>query len=111
MDGSPLGPAIVAAMLLVFGARSTDYDFGPGHPLTGNGHVALECLAHQDWLVDGSGADPDTEVGLLLARLRVPERRIRVFPSMTAAWAVRPAAWRIPPLKISPPTYRPGSSI
>src|SRR6186713_1426179 len=28
MDG------IVALMLLVFGPRSTDYDFGPGHPLT-----------------------------------------------------------------------------
>ncbi len=25
---------IVAGMLLVFGPRSTDYDFGPGHPLT-----------------------------------------------------------------------------
>ncbi len=25
---------IVARMLLVFGPRSTDYDFGPGHPLT-----------------------------------------------------------------------------
>ena len=60
---------------------------GPRHPLARNGQVAPAYLAHQDWLVDGSGADPDTEVGLLLARLRVPDRRIRVFPSMTAAWA------------------------
>ena len=28
------GGAIVAAMLLVYGPRSTDYDFGPDHPLT-----------------------------------------------------------------------------
>ena len=34
-------------MLLVFGARSTDYDFGPGHPLTprrfGPG-IDLQCV-------------------------------------------------------------------
>ena len=34
--GEPLGPGhgIVAAMLLVYGPRSTDYDFGADHPLT-----------------------------------------------------------------------------
>ena len=41
----------------------------------------------QDWLVDASGADPASEVGALLARLRVPDARIRVFPSLGAAWA------------------------
>ena len=33
------------------------------------------------WLVDPSGADPDSEVGRLLGRLGVPESRISVFPN------------------------------
>jgi LysR family transcriptional regulator, low CO2-responsive transcriptional regulator len=37
--------------------------------------------------VDPSGTDPDSDVRRLLARLRVPESRIRVFPNQTAAWA------------------------
>ena len=32
--------------------------------------------------MDASGADPATEIGMLLARLRVPDARIRVFPSL-----------------------------
>lgn len=39
------------------------------------------------WLVDPSGTDPDSDVGRLLGRLRVPETNIRVFPNQTAAWA------------------------
>jgi DNA-binding transcriptional LysR family regulator len=39
------------------------------------------------WLVDPTGADPDSDTGRLLARLGVPENRIGVFPSQTAAWA------------------------
>ncbi|HWO58808.1 MAG TPA: LysR family transcriptional regulator [Umezawaea sp.] len=39
------------------------------------------------WLVDSSGADPASDVGRLLGRLRVAESRIRVFPGQTAAWA------------------------
>lgn len=39
------------------------------------------------WLVDPSGTDPGSDVRRLLARLRVPESRIRVFPNQTAAWA------------------------
>jgi DNA-binding transcriptional LysR family regulator len=39
------------------------------------------------WLVDPSGTDPDSDVGRLLGRLRVPEANIRVFPNQTAAWA------------------------
>jgi LysR family transcriptional regulator, low CO2-responsive transcriptional regulator len=42
---------------------------------------------HWPWLVDPSGTDPDSDVRRLLARLRVPESRIRVFPNQTAAWA------------------------
>jgi LysR family transcriptional regulator, low CO2-responsive transcriptional regulator len=39
------------------------------------------------WLVDASGTDPGSETGQLLARLRIPEHRIGVFPNQTAAWA------------------------
>ena len=59
---------------------------GPRHCLARSAHVGLPSLAGQDWLVDASGADPATEIGVLLARLRVPESRIRVFPSLGAAW-------------------------
>lgn len=60
---------------------------GPRHPLAGIPRVRAGCLARHDWLVDASGVDPATEVGLLLDRLAVPEDRIRVFPSLAAAWA------------------------
>jgi LysR family transcriptional regulator, low CO2-responsive transcriptional regulator len=60
---------------------------GKRHGLARTTHVGLPSLAGQDWLVDASGADPATEIGMLLARLRVPDARIRVFPSLSAAWA------------------------
>jgi DNA-binding transcriptional LysR family regulator len=60
---------------------------GRRHRLARSGHVGLAALSGQDWLVDASGADPGSEVGTLLARLRVPEARIRVFPSLGAAWS------------------------
>jgi DNA-binding transcriptional LysR family regulator len=60
---------------------------GAHHPLAGAPRVSLGTLAEQDWLVDASGADPETEVGVLLARLGVSERRVRVFPSLGAAWS------------------------
>ena len=60
---------------------------GRRHALTRAAHVGLQSLAGQDWLVDASGADPATEIGRLLAQLRVPDARVRVFPSLGAAWA------------------------
>jgi LysR family transcriptional regulator, low CO2-responsive transcriptional regulator len=39
------------------------------------------------WLVDPSGADPESDTGRLLRGFRVPEERISVFPNQTAAWA------------------------
>jgi DNA-binding transcriptional LysR family regulator len=38
------------------------------------------------WLVDPSGTDPGSETSALLARLKVPEERVRVYPTQTAAW-------------------------
>jgi DNA-binding transcriptional LysR family regulator len=48
--------------------------------------VPNSVLAGQDWLVGPSGADPASDNGRLLARLGVPESRLRVFPSEAAAW-------------------------
>jgi LysR family transcriptional regulator, low CO2-responsive transcriptional regulator len=39
------------------------------------------------WLADSAATDSASDCGKLLRRLRVPESRIRVFPSQTAAWA------------------------
>jgi DNA-binding transcriptional LysR family regulator len=39
------------------------------------------------WLVDPSGTDTGSDTGMLLARLRIPDNRIGVFPNQTAAWA------------------------
>ncbi|HEY2280736.1 MAG TPA: LysR family transcriptional regulator [Streptosporangiaceae bacterium] len=39
------------------------------------------------WVVDPSGIDPSSDVSRMLAKLGVPEDRIRVFPNATAAWA------------------------
>jgi LysR family transcriptional regulator, low CO2-responsive transcriptional regulator len=44
-------------------------------------------LASQEWLVDPSGSDPDSDVGRLLSQLGVPESRISVFPDAGAAWS------------------------
>ena len=51
-------------------------------------HDALKgSAAGWPWLVDPSGIDPSSDVSRLLAKLGVPENRIRVFPNATAAWA------------------------
>jgi len=39
------------------------------------------------WLVGPSGTDPGSNIGKLLATLRIPEESIGVFPNQTAAWA------------------------
>jgi LysR family transcriptional regulator, low CO2-responsive transcriptional regulator len=39
------------------------------------------------WLIDSSGTDPDSDIGLLLRRLHVADANVRVFPNQTAAWA------------------------
>jgi DNA-binding transcriptional LysR family regulator len=70
---------------------------GAGHPLAGSHRVGSSSLAHHDWLVDASGADAASEVGLMLHRLRVPDARVRVFPSLDAAWAAAAAGEGVAP--------------
>jgi LysR family transcriptional regulator, low CO2-responsive transcriptional regulator len=56
--------------------------------VVGSGHSRPSGGVHQwRWLVGPSGTDPDTHVGQFLARLRIPEDRISVYQSHTAAWA------------------------
>lgn len=56
--------------------------------VVGAGHSKPPGGAHQwRWLVGPAATDPDSDVARFLARLRIPDERIGVFPSNTAAWA------------------------
>ncbi|HKE77547.1 MAG TPA: LysR family transcriptional regulator [Acidimicrobiales bacterium] len=70
---------------------------GPEHRLARAERVEPADVAHQDWLVDASGADPATETGILLAHLRVPDARVRVFPNLDAAWTAAAAGEGVAP--------------
>ena len=59
----------------------------PLHRLAGAEQIPWRVLTQEDWFVDPSGMDPSTEVGMLLAKLHIPPGRVRVFPSLSAAWA------------------------
>ena len=69
---------------------------GPRHRLAaaggvggsaGAGRLAARAVADQEWLVGPSAVDPGSDVAGLLRRLGVPEGRLRVFGSESAAWA------------------------
>lgn len=59
----------------------------PSHRLAGRVGVRWQELVGDDWLVDPTGMDPSSEIGLLLAHLHVPAERVQVFPNQAAAWA------------------------
>lgn len=59
----------------------------PRSRLAGVRRLDLSALSEVDWLVDPGGTDPSSTVGQLIGRLRVPERRVLVLPSQTAALA------------------------
>jgi LysR family transcriptional regulator, low CO2-responsive transcriptional regulator len=59
----------------------------PSHRLAQIQRIPWPALNAENWLVDGSAMDPSSEVGMVLSRLHVQPERIRVFPSLTAAWA------------------------
>lgn len=60
---------------------------GKRHPLAGATDVTPESLSRSNWLVDPAGTEPSSEVGHLLARFGVPERRTRVFSGAAAVWS------------------------
>lgn len=45
------------------------------------------AAGHWSWLVDSTATDGGSDLGRLLRRHHVPESRLRVFASLTAAWA------------------------
>ncbi len=112
-----LGVASTAEMPVLVQSRMADVALGPGFDRTaGVESVAMmrchlvvmaspdagpaissERLAAMPWLVDPGGADPESPVGQLLATWRVPESRIEVFPSQSAAWAAAAAGLGVAP--------------
>ena len=99
-----VGVATTAEMGALLSERMADVAIGPN--LTGEAapgvesHPVMRCQlvvvgaasgppapARAHWLVDPSGTDPGSPVARLLAAHRVPEERIRVFPSQAAALA------------------------
>lgn len=59
----------------------------PASHLAGARRLNPSALSDVDWLVDPGGTDPASTVGQLIGRLRIPDRRVLVFPSQTAALA------------------------
>jgi len=59
----------------------------PRSRLAGERGIDPAALSDVDWLVDPAGTDPTSMVGQLIGRLRVPDRRVLVLPSQTAALA------------------------
>ncbi len=112
-----LGVATTAEMPVLLQSRLADVALGP--PLDPSGGLAstavMRCqlvvvaapslgpalsgerLATMSWLVDPCGADPDSPVAALMASWHVPEDRIQVFPSQTAAWAAAAAGLGVAP--------------
>jgi DNA-binding transcriptional LysR family regulator len=99
-----LGVATAAEMGAVLHARMADVALGPNlasESLPGvESHPVMRCqlivvgapegapsVGRATWLVDASGTDAASPVAQLLAAYRIPESRIRVFPSQAAALA------------------------
>ena len=100
------GVAVTREMAVLVANRLADVAIGPdvaadqGLPVVsepifkyrlvvvGSGHSKPPGGAHQwRWLAGPSATDPGSDVGQFLARLRVPDERIGVYQSHTAAWA------------------------
>ena len=87
--------ALVAERLadIAIGPRLPDVDAEPvmRYRLTLVGHPDLRVngggLAGLRWLVDPTGADSLSDVGVLLRKCRVPESHIMVFANEKAAWS------------------------
>jgi LysR family transcriptional regulator, low CO2-responsive transcriptional regulator len=100
------GVAVTKEMAVLVANRLADVAIGPdvavdqGLPVVSEpifkyrlvvvtgGHAKPPGGAHQwRWLVGPSATDPDSDVGKFLAKLRIPEDRMGVCPSQTAAMA------------------------
>jgi DNA-binding transcriptional LysR family regulator len=59
---------------------------------------SLAALRHEEWLVDPTATDPESDVGRLLAEIGVPEANVRVFPTQPAAWAAAAGCTGVAPV-------------
>ncbi len=84
MLADPSVPGLVSEPLLRYRML---FVAGQDHRAHGTIVSSLRSLAHEEWLVDPTATDPESDLGRLLARLGVPQSNIRVFPNQTAAWA------------------------
>ncbi|WP_214107081.1 LysR family transcriptional regulator [Acrocarpospora catenulata] len=101
------GEAVTEEIPLLLTSRVADVALGPrvtGERLTSQPVLRCRLLAvgsptgsRDTWLVDPSIEDPASDVSHLLRRLRVPESRIRVFPSQAATWDAATAGDGIAP--------------
>ncbi|KAA9151690.1 LysR family transcriptional regulator [Amycolatopsis acidicola] len=96
------GLARTAEMAVLLNNRLADAAFGPrldgGLDSTPVFRCALIAVAAPGfrargnpakwpWLVDPTGADPDSETAKVLRGLGIPEESIQVYPNQTAAWS------------------------
>jgi DNA-binding transcriptional LysR family regulator len=81
---SPAVPGIVSEPLLRYRLLFVAGSERRGHD---SAALSLRALAHEDWLVDPTATDPDSDLGRLLARIGVSESKVRVFANQAAAWA------------------------
>lgn len=107
-----LGVATTAEMAALIEERLADIAIGPRLPgvdaeavmryrMTLVSHPELRIngggLAAVPWFVDPTGPDPLSDVGLMLAKHRVPESKIRVFANEKAAWSAAAAGGGVAP--------------
>jgi DNA-binding transcriptional LysR family regulator len=97
------GVAAAAQMPVLVGNRFADVAIGPdlgadphlelvSEPVLRTQLIVVTSGAARpagapNWLVDPSGTDHSSDTARLLRRMNIPESRIRVYPSQTAAWA------------------------
>jgi LysR family transcriptional regulator, low CO2-responsive transcriptional regulator len=72
----------------------------PRHRLAagdGTGAISASVIVDHDWLVGPSAVDHGSDVSRLLEQFRIPESRLRVFGSESAAWAAAAAGEGVAP--------------
>ena len=90
----PAAPGVVSEPLLRYRLL---FVAAAAHRLR-NGHaVTLRQLRDEEWLVDPTATDPESVLGELVASVGVPEHRVRVFPTQSAAWAAAAAGDGVAP--------------
>ena len=107
-----LGVATTEEMAALVEERLADVALGPRlsgvdaeavmrYRMTLVGHPDLRTngggLAGLRWFVDPTGTDPQSDVGALLTKYRVPESQITVFASEQAAWSAAAAGGGVAP--------------